>query len=245
LEGPPVRIVAEELAVFKGKIVKLASGNARIKKEAVEGKKIEDVFSRGKNLFINFLDLSFKIHFLMFGSYRINEEKKGAKPRLSLVFQRGMLNFYNCSVKILNNDDVDQLYDEEIDITSENWNFDKVLKLSMEMKDEVICDVLLDQSVFAGVGNIIKNEALFMAKLHPSSVVGKIPEEKLREVSVKTRQFSMLFYRVRKIGRVLNPYLRIYRKRKCYQCKGKVESKRTGKRKRISFFCPSCQVLYA
>ena len=67
----------------------------------------------------------------MFGSYRINEEKKGAKPRLSLVFQRGMLNFYNCSVKILNNNDVDQLYDNEIDITSEKWNFDKVLKLSM------------------------------------------------------------------------------------------------------------------
>jgi endonuclease-8 len=245
VEGPPVRIVAEELAVFKGKIVKLASGNARIEKEAVEGQKIEDVFSRGKNLFIRFLDLSFRIHFLMFGSYRINEEKKGAKPRLSLVFQRGMLNFYNCSVKILNNDYLGQLYDEEIDITSENWNFDKVLKLSMEMKDELICDVLLDQSVFAGVGNIIKNEALFMANLHPLSVVGKIPEEKLREAIVKTRQFSMLFYRVRKKGRVLNPHLRIYRKRKCDKCKGKVENKRTGKRRRISFFCPSCQVLYA
>jgi len=28
VEGPPVRVVAEELAVFKGKIVKVASGNA-------------------------------------------------------------------------------------------------------------------------------------------------------------------------------------------------------------------------
>jgi len=244
VEGPSVRIVAEELAVFKGKIVKLASGNARIEKEAVEGKKIEDVFSRGKNLFIKFLDLSFKIHFLMFGSYRINEEKKGAKPRLSLIFRGGMLNFYNCSVKILNNDDVNQFYDEEIDITSEKWNFDKVLKLSMELKDETICDVLLDQSVFAGVGNIIKNEALFMAKLHPLSIIGKISEMKLRETIAKTRQFSLLFYHVRKKGRVLNPYLRIYRKRKCEQSEEKVESKRTGKRRRISFFCPSCQILY-
>ncbi len=244
VEGPLVRIIAEELVVFKGKIVKLASGDARIEKEGVEGKKIENVFSRGKNLFIKFFDVSFKIHFLMFGSYRINEEKKGAKPRLSLVFRRGMLNFYNCSVKILNNADVIKLYDEEIDITSEKWNFDKVLKLSTEMKDELICDLLLDQDVFAGVGNIIKNEALFMAKLHPLSVVGKIPEEKLREAIVKTRQFSLLFYQVRKKGRVLNPHLRIYRKRKCDQCKEKVESKRTGKRRRISFFCPSCQVLY-
>lgn len=28
MEGPSIRIVAEKLAVFKGKIVKLASGNA-------------------------------------------------------------------------------------------------------------------------------------------------------------------------------------------------------------------------
>lgn len=244
VEGPSVRIVAEELAVFKGKTVQSVSGNAKIEKEVVEGKKIDDIFSRGKNLFIKFLDLSFKIHFLMFGSHRINEEKKEAMPRLSLIFGKGMLNFYNCSVKILSNDGVDRLYDEEIDITSDKWNPDKVLKLTMEMKDEVICDVLLDQNIFAGVGNIIKNEALFNAKLHPLSVVAKIPVEKLKEVISKTREFALLFYKVKKEGLRLNLYFKIYRKRECDPCKERVESKRTGKKRRISFFCPSCQVLY-
>jgi endonuclease-8 len=180
----------------------------------------------------------------MYGSYRINEEKEGAKPRLSLVFKSGVVNFYYCSVRIIGNEEVDELYDEELDITSEKWNIDKVLRLASKMKGELICDVLLDQDVFAGVGNIIKNEALFMARIHPLSIVEKIPEEKLKEVTLKAREFSMLFYEVRKRGKRLNPYYKIYRKKLCSPCNEKVVMKRTGKRERISYFCPSCQYLY-
>lgn len=60
------------------------------------------------------------------------------------------------------------------------------------------CDVLLDQKVFAGIGNIIKNETLFMAKLHPLSRVENILEEKLKEVISNERAFSARFYDVRK-----------------------------------------------
>ena len=35
----------------------------------------------------------------------------------------------------------------------------------------MLCDVLLDQGVLPGVGNIIKNEALFDSGLHPSVTV--------------------------------------------------------------------------
>jgi endonuclease-8 len=38
----------------------------------------------------------------MFGSYRINERKEDAQPRLSLGFDDGEeFNFYSCSVKTL------------------------------------------------------------------------------------------------------------------------------------------------
>lgn len=36
-----------------------------------------------------------------------------------------------------------------------------------------VCDVLLDQSVLPGVGNIIKNEALFLSALNPAVKVRK------------------------------------------------------------------------
>jgi endonuclease-8 len=115
MEGPPVRVIAEKLATFKGEKVISATGNAKIDKNGIPANEIADVFSRGKNLFIKLADFSIKIHFLMYGSYRINEEKEGAKPRLSLVFKSGVVNFYHCSVRLVSNEDVAELYDEELD----------------------------------------------------------------------------------------------------------------------------------
>lgn len=113
------------------------------------------------------------------------------------------------------------------------------------MQGELICDLLLDQKIFAGVGNIIKNEALFSAKLHPLSIVGHIPEEKLVDLISSVRDFSERFYNVRKRDDKLTTLLQIYRKKQCPVCTERVMMKRTGKRQRVSFFCPECQILYA
>lgn len=112
------------------------------------------------------------------------------------------------------------------------------------MKEELICDILLDQNIFAGVGNIIKNEALYRAKTHPLSMVGKIPEEKLKEIISKTREYSLQFYEAKKKGQKINTINKVYKKKKCKLTKEKVIMKRTGKRNRISYFCPSYQYLY-
>jgi len=244
MEGPPVRLIAQKLATFKNKRVLKASGNAKIEKEQTQGRVIEDIFPRGKNLFIQFPDFSLKIHFLMFGSYRINGDKHGASPRLSLICSDGTVNFYNSSVKIITNDDVEKLYPEELDIISPHWNPAKALHLTSQVQEQMVCDVLLDQNIFAGVGNIIKNEALFMAQIHPLSRVERIPEAQLQRLVSETRVFSLLFYDVVKQGDRLTPYLRIYRRRQCPLCESKVAMKKTGERHRMSSFCPSCQVLY-
>ena len=246
MEGPSVKVIAEKLAGFVGKTVTAAAGNARIDKDILQGKEIKAIFSRGKNLVITFPDFAMKLHFLMYGSYRINEERGGLQPRLALRFDSAeMLNFYNCSVRILSTHQLEELNDGAFDIMSENWKPERVLEQVSKMHRELICDVLLDQKVFAGIGNIIKNETLFMAKLHPQSRVENIPEEKLKEVILNARAFSARFYDVRKRDDKLNTHLHIYRKKQCPVCNEKVVMKRTGKRQRISFFCPSCQILYA
>lgn len=198
----------------------------------------------GKNLFVQFSDFSIKLHFLMFGSYRINEQREGMAPRLSLTLDTGALDFYNRSVRLVGNDEVDMLFPKEVDITSQRWNLRKVMSLTRQVQDKLVCDVLLDQSIFAGVGNIIKNEALSMARIHPLSVLGQIPDENLKGVVLKTREFSMRFCDVKKRGEELASYLSIYQKRKCPWCRGKIIVKKTGERQRKSHFCPSCQVLY-
>jgi endonuclease-8 len=180
----------------------------------------------------------------MFGSYMIDSDRDGVNPRLSLKCEGRMVNFYNCSVKIIDNHEVDTLFPDELDIISERWNQDKVLHLASRVPEELICDLLLDQEIFLGVGNIIKNEALFMAGIHPLSTVGYIPQERLVNLISKTREFSMLFYEVKRRDERLDAYLRIYRKRKCGTCQGKITGQKSGQRKRISFFCPKCQQSY-
>jgi len=245
MEGPSVRAIAEKLSGFTDREILSASGNSKIEKERAQGRKVQTIFSRGKNLLIKLPDISIRVHFLMFGSYRTNEEREGMSPRLALLFDEGSLNFYNCSVKLIENEEIDLLYPEQLDITSPQWNLDQVMDLVSKKKEQSISDILLDQEIFLGVGNIIKNEALFLSRTHPLSMRGSMSDAKAQRVAVKAREFSMQFYEVKRQEDLLKKHLQIYRKRKCPACKGKVTAKITGKRQRRSFFCAACQVLYA
>jgi formamidopyrimidine-DNA glycosylase len=49
----------------------------------------------------------------------------------------------------------------------------------MRRKNSNIKAVLLDQTVLAGVGNIYADESLWGAKIHPATLVSKVPKAKL------------------------------------------------------------------
>jgi len=244
LEGPPLGIVAEELAFLTNEKIISASGSAKIEKEHIEEKIVERVFARGKNLLFQFPEYTVRVHFVMFGSYTINNPRKNATPSLSLKTQNNIIEFYRCSIRMIRNEEVDVLFDEEVDIMSERWNAEKVLELTLKQPEELICDVLLDQAIFAGVGNIIKNEALFLAGVHPLSKTGNVPKAKIQEILLQARSFSRAFYETRKEGKELNTHLKIYQRSKCPNSGEKVLRMPTGKRKRTSYICPTVQLQY-
>jgi endonuclease-8 len=100
----------------------------------------------------------------MYGRYHIGEDL--ADPvRIGLQFDRGTLGFFNTSVHYLKDMPV---FDSRIDIMSPAWNGDLVYD-RIRVSGVLICDILLDQTVFGGVGNIIKNEALARAGVYPLS----------------------------------------------------------------------------
>lgn len=156
-EGPSIVIMREavEALHLKGKEVLHVAGNAKIDKERLRHQKVKAVRSWGKHFLLCFKDLTLRVHLLMFGSYRINE-RKDTTPRLSLGFKDAELNFYTCSVKLLDGD-VNDHYDWSRDIMSEQWDPAQALKHLKEHPDMLACDALLDQDIFAGSGNIIKN----------------------------------------------------------------------------------------
>jgi endonuclease-8 len=249
MEGPSLFLAAEQLAPFAGKKVIAVSGNTKIGKERFAGQKVGDIFSWGKHLVFQFNDFALRVHFLLFGTFQArvkndwvtgDYKKKSQSPRLVLEFSNGHIEMYSCSVKFIEDSRAKKTYDFSADIMAREWDPAKALQKILSYPNEQVADVLLDQDIFAGVGNIIKNEVLFLARIHPERAVGKISRPKLKKLIQITQDFSRQFYVWRKAF-VLKKNLQIYRHSVCPVCGGKVIWRITGKRKRRSFYCPRCQ----
>jgi endonuclease VIII len=240
-EGPSIVILRDEASVFTGKIVRTATGNAKFDKSVLIGKKVLAIRSFGKQTLIEFADGFVRIHLLMFGSYRVNERKDTA-PRLSLGFAQGELNFYSCSVRY-EQGHPDDVYDWRGDVLSEAWDPKLARKKLRERPEELVCDALLDQDIFAGVGNIIKNEVLFRIRLHPLSKVGALPARKLSEMVQQARQYSFEFLEWKKAF-VLKKHWLAHNKSICPRDHVPFRRTHLGRRNRRTFYCEICQKLY-
>src|SRR5436190_20677549 len=107
-EGPSIVILKEQVQQFKGKKILEVSGNSKIDYLQLQNKKLIDFKSWGKHFLVCCNGITLRVHFMLFGSYRINE-KKVTPVRLSLEFKNGEINFYACSLKIFH-EDPDDIY---------------------------------------------------------------------------------------------------------------------------------------
>jgi endonuclease-8 len=240
-EGPSIVILKEEVSSFKGKKVIGVSGNSKLDIQRIAGKKITDFKSWGKHFLVCFDTFSLRIHFMLFGSYRVNE-KKEATPRISLQFKNGEINFYTCSLRFIE-EDLNSIYDWTADVLNDSWDPVRARKKLKANPEMLVCDALLSQEIFAGVGNIIKNEVLFRIKVHPGSRVGKLPARKLTELINEARNYSFDFLRWKK-AYVLKRHWLAHTKKICPRCNIPLVKKYLGRTNRRSFFCENCQVLY-
>ncbi len=249
MEGPSLYLAADQLKPFKGKTVLSVTGNSKIEKERMLGKKVKTIFPWGKHLLIQFDDFALRTHFMLFGSFEAEldhspltgDYRRAYTPRLQLDFENGTIKLFNCSVKFLETGNARAGYDFTIDIMSPEWDPDKAFDSVASNPDVEIADILLDQEIFAGVGNIIKNEVLWRVRIHPETKVKDISPSALKKLIAETRKFSPLFYEWRKVF-LLRKHLDIYQKSVCPRCGTKVKREKTGKRNRISHYCPVCQI---
>lgn len=242
-EGPSIVILKEQLQQFAGKEVVEVRGNVKtIDTDRLLHQKVTAFKSWGKHTLICFDGFTVKIHFLMFGSSLINE-RKAAQERLGLTFSNGEVNFYASSIKLLEGDP-DTHYDWSADLMNDAWNPKAALKKVKEQPDTMICDTLLDQDIFGGLGNIIKNEILYRVGVHPESLNKDIPAAKLKRLIREARIYSFEFFEWKK-NNELKKHWKAHTKKVCEKCGGKITLKHTGFRKRRSFFCEKDQKLYA
>jgi endonuclease-8 len=244
-EGPSLIILKELISpLLNGKKITAAYGNAKIDMELLQKKKIRIIRSWGKQLFICLPDVTVRVHFLLFGSYSVDEQTKPDKSlRLAIKVPRHAVYFYTCSVRLLQ-ENIDELYDWEADVLSDKWNPVKARKKLKEMPKTLVCDALLDQQVFSGVGNIIKNEVLFRIRLHPETLIKHIPPRKLSELIKEARVYSFDFLHWKKEFTLRKHWL-AHTKKICPRCDIPFIKKKCGKTNRRTFYCENCQVKYS
>ncbi|MEO6188009.1 MAG: DNA-formamidopyrimidine glycosylase family protein [Ginsengibacter sp.] len=240
-EGPSIIILKDAVKDFTGKKILKVEGNSKLDIQRMSGQKILEFKSWGKHFIICFKDFSLKIHFMLFGSYRINEGKESV-PRLTLFFKKRELNFYACSLKFIE-DDLNEVYDWTGDIMNDNWDPKTAREKVLAMPEELVCDVLLNQNIFAGVGNIIKNEVLFRTRIHPESRIKDMPLRKLNALVSEARNYSFDFLKWKKEF-VLKQHWLAHTKKICPRDGAPLLKKYCGKTKRRTFYCEVCQVLY-
>lgn len=243
-EGPSLYILKELVGDFSGQEIVHADGNVRaIDPARLVGQRIEAIRTWGKHLLIETPEMVVRVHFLLFGTYRINEEREGKTPRLAIETANGdQLRLYACQVR-----EIDRAtyaaYDFSADVMSDTWDPKKARKKLRAQPDMLACDALLDQEIFSGVGNIIKNEVLFRIRVHPLSTVGALPAPKLRLLVDEARQYSFDFLEWKR-QYVLKQHWLAHAKRTCPRCHIPFHKAKLGRSNRRSFYCERCQKRY-
>jgi len=103
--------------------------------------------------------------------------------------------------------------------------------------DRPIGEVLLDQRVVAGAGNIVKSEALWECRIDPFALVSSLDDDRLLELAEVAAR--MLRDGVSAGGRLP---ARVYRAtaRPCPRCGTPIRSAPQGEQRRTTWWCPAC-----
>ena len=128
----------------------------------------------------------------------------------------------------------------------------KQVKTKIHSKKKSIKDLLLDQSIIAGIGNIYANEILFDAKVHPTFIANKLSSRQINKIIQSAT--IILEKAIVKGGSSIKDYkniegnlgyfqneFKVYAKEgsSCLKCKNLINKiKQMG---RASYFCPNCQ----
>jgi formamidopyrimidine-DNA glycosylase len=248
-------------------------------KREIKGRKIEKVRRRGKNILIDISgNKTLLIHQKLTGHLLLGrwEQKKGEwQARVPGPLAEDPMNRFLHLIFWLDNGQQLALSDlrkfAKVELwDTENFKKSKELKsLGPEPLDKSftfekfktalpkkgkIKQVLMDQAVIAGIGNIYSDEILWAAKIHPSKDTSRLSKNELKKIyqtmqkilkkAVEVQGESISDYRLisgEKGG--FDPLRKVYRKegQKCSRCGTIIKKiKLAG---RSAHFCPKCQKL--
>lgn len=256
VEGPTAKAYSIKISRgFNGEIVKNVL--VRSRKTFLDPKELLNKMflgsdSIGKNILLSFDGITVRVHLMMFGTihiYEANEPLQKPIERVRLLIEglKKKLTVYNAP--IIEIDEKGALIERlkstlGPDPLSSEWNNWEAINNILKHKREKIGVILLDQSVISGIGNILRNEILFRAKISPERRVENMSEDEVIRVVEVCKVLSEDFLKLKVEGKSIKQMLNVYNKYrgKCNYCGGQIRFYMQKPINRKTFVCETCQI---
>lgn len=253
-EGHTIHRLARDLTRdLVGQRLEVSSPQGRFTDaERVTGTKLVRASAIGKHLFLHFEQATVHVHLGLFGKFRRSAnpppEPKGAL-RMRLVGETKTWDLRGptaCAVV-----DAEALAELEnrlgADPLAEGAD-PKIARKKLQKSRRAIGAVLLDQSIFAGIGNVYRAEILFLLRVHPETpacelskrsfdalwaLTKKLLERGVKENRIVTREVPAGTRRTRRES------LHVYKRKTCLACGGPVTTLTLAAR--TIYLCETCQ----
>ena len=210
--------------------------------ENISNQTLQSTFSIGKNLYIVINDILLLIQFRINGLMAINYKRSQRLLKLYLKFQGGTeVGFYNCKITTPDIPKTVKIIRELSNKDSLSETFDENLVANLLNKDKSIADLVVNQDIFPGIGNISKAEGLYRAKINPHRFGSELTKEERLNVVRQIAQYTRDWFENKKNGyKKWNLDRKVYGREVC-ENNTNIKIDYIGKLKRITYWCPNVQ----
>ncbi len=251
-EGHTLHRLARDLNKdLEGKKLQVSSPQGRfLEAEGLNGAKLRRAFAIGKHLFLELDRALVHIHLGLFG--KMKRTKLEAAPRASA---RLRLVSADSAWELTGPTCCERQTEEQLEALKARLGADplgdsprpRALGERLRRSKRPIGALLLDQSLFSGIGNVYRAEILFLAKIHPETPgsalsatdvdrVWRLAKELLRRGADANRIVTVKGAN-RRTKR--SEALYCYKRSQCRVCESAIARTLTGGR--AMFHCPTCQ----
>ena len=270
-EGPEIRRAADRISkvLVGNEIIESNFYYERIrdKEEIVKNKNIKELTTRGKAMLIRFKNnWSMYSHNQLYGRWTVNLNSTNIKSSRAL---RVVFKTKKHTVRLWSATDIDLIptsFENEHsflkkigpDVLNESCSYELIEErlTSKRFHKKKASTLMLDQTVFAGLGNYLRSEILFDAKIHPDDRPFDLDTTRINQWAKSIKDISYLAYKTggftvsksladksKENGESRKSYRHavfMRHKYECLNCKSLIERKWYGKRKLD--YCPICQI---
>jgi endonuclease-8 len=257
-------LAGERVILFETAYAALASVNDNA---PVAGRTIERVESRGKWLLMHFTgDLILVTHMLMSGSwhiYRRDERWRRARSHMRVVIETEHWQAVAFDVPLAQFHTTRSLARHTTipalgpDLLGSEFAEDNAAARIRVQAGAEVADVLLNQRVMAGIGNVFKSEICFACGVHPFRKVSTLQAEEIDCLVHTARRYLVAnvsegagdaiatYTGARSTTGAADPGARlwVYRRqgRACRRCGESILMRKQGLGARSTYWCPQCQ----